>query len=427
MNPSRTGPNEAWAHRMVAGDQERRCFQPPPSPRHLHTDAPTVRPFRQLLHPLHPQVLHRTSQPRHLHSHIIKLGFSSHVHVATALINVYATSSLREACKLFDEMPRRNSVTWNVMVTCHARARDVESARRLFDEIPSRDSVSWSVMIDAYLSSGKWADGFGLFRQMLAGPTGPKPDQVTMGSVLSACAQTGSLGLMVGKSIHSFAVKNGWEINVDMGTMLIDMYAKCGLMKYALKLFKLMEERNLLTWTALICGSAQNGHSKEALALFEVMRKTGLQPNEMTFTGVLSACANNGLVEDGRRYFKMLEECGVKPRIQHYGCMVDLFGKAGLLEEAYELIHKMEFEPNVVVWGSYLAACKTHKRFDMAEGVIDRVTSALRPQRDGGVYMLISDLYVLNDKWDEARKIREHMLDQRARKVRGSSFIKTGE
>lgn len=311
------------------------------------------------------------------------------------------------------------------MVTCYARTGDLESARRVFDEIPSRDVASWSAMIAAYMGSGKWADGLGLFRQMLSGPVEPKPDQVTVGSILSGCAQMGSLGLWVGKSIHSLVVKNGWEINVELGTVLIDMYAKCGLLKYALQLFNLMKERNLMTWTALICGSAQNGHSKEALALFEMMQQTGVQPNEMTFTGVLSACANSGLVEDGRKYFKMLGENGVKPKIQHYGCMVDLFGKAGLLEEAYEVIHEMGFEPNIVVWGSYLAACKTHKRFDMAERVIDRVMSEVRPENDGGVYTLISDLYVLSDRWDEAERVRQLMLDQSTRKVRGSSFIKT--
>ncbi|PKI58358.1 hypothetical protein CRG98_021233 [Punica granatum] len=320
-------------------------------------------------------------------------------------------------------MPCKNTVTWNTMITCYARSGDVMAARRVFDEMPTRDVASWSAMITAFVNSCKWADGLGLFRRMMAGLAGVKPDQLTVGSVLSGCSQMGSLGLLVGMSIHSLVVKNGWEVNVKIGTPLIDMYSKCGLLKYALRLFNLMEERNVMTWTAMICGSAQNGHGMEAIALFEMMRNTGMQPNEMTFTGVLSACANAGLVEEGRRYFTMLRECGVEPRIQHYGCMVDLFGKAGFLVEAYEVIQKMEFEPNIVLWGSYLAACKTHKRFEMAERVIDRVMRVVRPDHDGGVYTLISDLYILSDKWDEAERIRQLMLDQTTRKVRGSSSI----
>ncbi|KAF3638699.1 putative DDB1- and CUL4-associated factor 4-like isoform X1 [Capsicum annuum] len=142
------------------------------------------------------------------------------------------------------------------------------------------------------------------------------------------------------------------------------------------------------------------------------MRQGGVVPNEFTFTGVLSACVQVGLVDEGRGYFKMIEECGLRPTIQHYGCMVDLFGKAGLLGEAYEVINTMPRQPNVDLCGSFLSSCKLHKQFEMAKRVIEKVMNMVWPENDGGVYTLISDLYVLGDKWEDAERVRQLMLHQ---------------
>ncbi|KAJ4824064.1 hypothetical protein Tsubulata_000908 [Turnera subulata] len=371
--------------------------------------------------PLHDPIL-----IRHLHSHLLKLGFNSHVYVATCLLNAYAVTSFEDASRLFDEMPQRNTITWNTMITGYSRSGDVDKACSLFDEMPERDVGSWSAVITAYVNNGRWDNGLSMFREMMARGE-QKPDQVTVGSVLSGCAHMGSAGLLAGKSVHGFVVKNGWEVNVEIGTVLVDMYAKCGFLKNACRLFDLMPERNVMTWTALICGAAQHGYSQEALTFFNLMQEFGVKPNETTFTGVLNACAHTGLVDDGREFFRMIDGCGLEPRIQHYGCMVDLYGKAGLLEEAYAVIRGMKFEPNVVIWGSFLSACKEHKQFEMAERVVEHVLREVRPENDGGVYSLISDLYVLNEKWDDAERIRKLMVSKNVRKARGSSFIRTGE
>ncbi|KAL5578017.1 hypothetical protein UlMin_019716 [Ulmus minor] len=361
---------------------------------------------------------------RHLHAHILKLGFTSHVYIATSLLHAYVITSFFDACQLFDEMPDRNSVTWNTMITGFSRLGDVEKAKLVFDEMPVRDVASWSAMIAAYMNSGKYESGLTLFRGMVM-EEGSKPDQVTLGSILSGCTHMGSLGLLIGKSVHGFVAKNAWKLNVELGTILVDMYTKCGSLKNACQVFELMPERNVMSWTSLICGMAQHGYSMEALSLFEMMQKDGVRPNELTFTGVLSACVNAGLVEEGGKFFNMIEECGLELGIQHYGCLVDLFGKAGLVEEAYGVIKRMKLEPNVVVWSSFLWACKEHKRLDMAERVMETIMKMVKPENDGGVYSLICDLYVLGEKWDEAERVRKLMVDQNVRKFRGSSFVRS--
>lgn len=245
-----------------------------------------------------------------------------------------------------------------------------------------------------------------------------KPGQLTIGSILSRCGKMGSVGSILGKSLHGFAIKNRWELNVELGTRLVDMYAKCGLLKNACSVFNMMKAGNVVSWTALICGAAQHGHSREALNMFEKMREAGVKPNALTFTGILVACVRSGLVEEGRRYFRMVDE----PRIEHFGCMVDLFGKAGMLWEAYEVIKTMPFEANIIMWGSFLSSCKLHGEFEMAEKVIDKVMTMVRPENDGGVYSLIADLYLLRGKLSEAERLRELMVYQKVRKVRASSF-----
>ncbi|XP_057471899.1 pentatricopeptide repeat-containing protein At5g66520-like [Actinidia eriantha] len=369
--------------------------------------------------------LHNLSLIRHVHAHLLKLGFNSHVYVATSLLHAYVVASLGDACNLFDEMPERNTVTWNTMIAGYSKAGQVEMALQVFDRMPLRDIASWSAMIAGYMSNGRWGSGLMLFREMIVLEE-LKPDQVTLGSILAGCAHMGSIGLLLGKSIHGFIVKNGWVLNVELGTVLVDMYAKLGFLKNASVVFNRMQERNVKTWTALICGSAQHGYGKEALCIFEMMKEAGVKPNELTFTGVLSACAQAGLVVEGRRYFRMIEEYGFKPTIQHYGCVVDMFGKAGLLEEAHEVVKTMRFEPNVIVWSSFLSSCKIHKQFEMAERVIDLVMDMVKPENDGGVYALISDLYVLCGKLDDAERVRKLMVNQNVRKARGSSFIGSG-
>ncbi|XP_061366292.1 pentatricopeptide repeat-containing protein At1g33350-like [Gastrolobium bilobum] len=354
---------------------------------------------------------------RNLHAHIIKLGFTSHVYVATSLLNAYVWLSFLDACVLFDEMPHRNTVTGNAMIVGYSRSGDIQRARAIFEEMPHRDIASWASMISAYNNVSSYDQGLSLFRRMLL-DEGTRPDQVTAGSVLSACANMGSLGLLAGKSVHGFIVKNGWELNVELGAALVIMYAKSGVLRNAAMIFELMAERDVISWTALICGAAQYGFNEEALVVFDKMQIAGVKPNELTFTGVLTACAHAGLVEEGRRYFKMIEDNGMEARIQHYACLVYLIGKAGMLEEAYEIIKSMKQEPNVVVLGSFLSACKEHRQFEMAERVIQQVLRMAKPEKDGGIYSLISDLYVMGEKLEEAERLKKLVLNKNLRKAR---------
>ncbi|KAK2445240.1 hypothetical protein P8452_23125 [Trifolium repens] len=240
---------------------------------------------------------------------------------------------------------------------------------------------------------------------------GTKPDQVTAGAVLSCCGHMGCVGLLAGKSVHGYIVKNGWDLNVEIGAALVNMYAKGGVLRNAAMVFELMDERDVRSWTFMICGAARCGFNREALVVFEKMQMDGVKPDELT--------AHGGFVEEGRRYFKMIEECGLEPRVQHYSCLVYLIGKSGMLEEAYEIIKTMRVEPTVVVLGSFLSACKVHRQFEIAERVIEQVLRMANPKNDGGLYSLMADLYVIGGKFEEAERLKKLMLNEQVRQAKG--------
>ncbi|KAK8954000.1 Pentatricopeptide repeat-containing protein [Platanthera zijinensis] len=357
------------------------------------------------------------------HALLLKTNLLSCIHVSSALLHAYSLSSLPNALLLFDQILNRNVVTYNTMITCHARRGNIAFARELFNQMPQRDVASWSAIIWAYLHSGNPSHAFFLFREMnLAGKT--KPDPLVLVTMLSSCAGSSSSALL-GKSIHAYIVRNRLSTGVQLGTSLISMYAKAGCLNSAFYVFEKMPDRNVMHWTAMICGLAVHGHCDEALFFFERMKPAGIMPNEITFTGVLNACRHAGRVEAGRNFFStMTDEFGLEPGIHHYGCMIDLLANAGKLDDAFSMIRSMKIEPNVVIWTSLLSACKRYLNFEMAEKVIAEVLQITEPNDDGGVYTLVSDLYALGGRWNDVQKVRELMDRLRVKKKRGcSSFI----
>ncbi|CAA7409142.1 unnamed protein product [Spirodela intermedia] len=359
---------------------------------------------------------------RHLHAHLLKAGHHFHVYVATALLHGYVLASFPDARLLFEEMPNRNTVTINTMISGYAKQGEISRARLLFEEMPERDIASWSAMIGGYVGQGEWAQAFRLFRELMWAEE-LKPDQSTLVTLLSCCAARASTRLL-GKSIHAYSQKSGMEINVQLGTALVDMYAKSGCLRSANLVFHRMPDKNVMPWSAMICGLATHGRGEEAMAFFRRMKEQGVRPNEITFTGVLNACCHAGLVEEGKKNFHaMTEEYGLTAGVHHYGCVVDLLGKAGLLEEAYDLVRKMKVEPNIVILTSLLASCKTHRNLAVAEKLIERVLGMANPDVDGGVYALVSDLYALGGRWGDAERIRTLMDRDSVKKRRGFSAI----
>lgn len=354
-----------------------------------------------------------------LHSHTIKFGFDSDLYVRTGLVDVYARAGdVVSARQLFDTMPERSLVSLTAMITCYTKRGEVDEARVLFDGMTERDVVCWNVMIDGYTQHGMPNEALLLFRKMLVAKI--KPDEVTVLSLLSACGQLGALES--GRWLHSYIENNGIRIDVQVGTALIDMYSKCGSWEDARLVFDRIGGKDVVVWNSMIVGYAMHGFSQEALELFNEMCRIGYQPTDITFIGVLNACAYAGLVCEGQAFFSsMKDEYGVEPKIEHYGCMVNLLSHAAKLEEAYEFVKNMKIEPDPVLWGTLLGACRLHGNIALGENIAEFLVG--RNLANSGTYILLSNIYAAAGNWDGVAKVRTLMKNSGIQKEPGCSSI----
>nr|XP_010910860.1 pentatricopeptide repeat-containing protein At4g21065-like [Elaeis guineensis] len=187
-----------------------------------------------------------------------------------------------------------------------------------------------------------------------------------------------------------------------------------------------MEERNLQSWTIMISGFAVNGHRKEAIALFSQMEASGLKPDSTLFSIILSACSHLGMVDEGRSYFsKMVDAYNIQPTIEHYGCMVDLFGRAGLVDTAYEFIKNMPIAPNGVILRSFFGACRKNGKITIVDGELNRLMKLLLQEEPdlGANYVLAANMSALSDKWSDAAKLHGSIPERGLKKVAGCSWV----
>jgi len=249
---------------------------------------------------------------------------------------------------------------------------------------------------------------------------GLKPDDVTLVGVLNSCANLGVLEL--GKWVHAYIDKNWIKADGYIGNALVDMYAKCGSIDQAFRVFQGMKNRDVYSYTAIIVGLAMHGEAEKALSIFSKMPSVGIEPDEVTFIGVLSACSHAGLVAEGQKYFEEMSRVyNLIPQTEHYGCMVDLLGRAGLINEAEEFIKNMPIEPDAFVWGALLGACRIHGKVELGESVMRKLLE-VEPERDGA-YILMSNIYSSSNKWRDALKLRKAMKGKNMKKTPGCSSI----
>ncbi|CAL9233228.1 unnamed protein product [Arabidopsis halleri] len=336
-----------------------------------------------------------------------------------AMLAGYVQGERMEMAKeLFDVMPCRNVSTWNTMITGYAQCGKISEAKNLFDKMPKRDPVSWAAMIAGYSQSGHSYEALRLFVQMER--EGGRLNRSSFSSALSTCADV--VALELGKQLHGRLVKGGYETGCFVGNALLLMYCKCGSIEEANDLFKEMAGKDIVSWNTMIAGYSRHGFGEEALRFFESMKREGLKPDDATMVAVLSACSHTGLVDKGRQYFHtMTQDYGVTPNSQHYACMVDLLGRAGLLEEAHNLMKNMPFEPDAAIWGTLLGASRVHGNTELAETAADKIF-AMEPE-NSGMYVLLSNLYASSGRWGDVGKLRVRMRDKGVKKVPGYSWI----
>ncbi|KAK4340954.1 hypothetical protein RND71_039455 [Anisodus tanguticus] len=314
-----------------------------------------------------------------------------------------------------------NVYVQNTLVHCYGSCKKIVDAYKVFDEMSLRTIVSWNSMISACVEGCWYYEAVEIFRVMRK--CGVQPDETTMVVLLSSCAELGDLCL--GKWIHCLVIEQGMFVNCQLGTSLVDMYAKCGEVNYARLIFDRIGERNVWTWSAMILGLAQHGFAAQALELFRKMKDCSVKPNYVSFLGVLCACSHVGMVEEGNRLFHEMESVyRIEPMMAHYGVMVDILSRAGRLEEAYKFIVDMPVEADAVIWRTLLSACHIHDISDYTgvEEKVRRRLLGLEPKRSGNLVM-VANKYAEIGLWEKAANLRRGMKERRLKKMAGESYV----
>lgn len=338
-----------------------------------------------------------------VHAYVEKSGWLSSVFVGSALIDIYAkTSFISSASIMFNEMPLKNTVCANALL---------------------------SGLADAKL----WIEGIKLGRKMHQIKI--EYDHFSLSAILRSCA--GLSAIELGKQVHAKLIRTVFDVKDDffLQSSLIEMYGKCGSVEKSLKVFHLngfeierAEKRDVVLWTSLLGVYGRNGHHKEVIKLYKKMLMEGIKPDEVVLVTVISACSHTGQVKLGLEYFySMVHKFGLAPCSELYGCVVDMLCRAGELEKAWRLIKEIDHKRNEILnvssWGALLSACDSSGNIELGVLAAERALK-LDPQ-NVGIYILLSNLYAKFGMWDEIRKVRELMKERGLRKDIGCSWIET--
>ncbi|KAH0452127.1 hypothetical protein IEQ34_019426 [Dendrobium chrysotoxum] len=305
----------------------------------------------------------------------------------------------------------------NSLIAFYAKCAHVGTSKILFDKMPHRDLVSWNSVISGHAQNGYHYEALLLLHRMLPENL---PDYVTLVSVLPVCMVLAAIG--EGMWIHCYALKRGIGVDAAVGSGLIEMYANCGRLGVARKVFDRITEKNVVVYNSMMRAYGIHGHASAALEIFSEMLIGGIKPDSICFVSILSACSHAGLVEQGFEIFHMMDaEYGVEKSQVHFACMVDLLGRAGKLSRALEFIERMPMEPGRDVFGALLGACKAHRNAELGVEAANRLL-VLDPG-NAGRYAVLAKMYEDLGRWEDVASVRKVMRDRAVRKQLGCSMV----
>jgi pentatricopeptide repeat protein len=327
--------------------------------------------------------------PSQIHAQIIKTNYQHAPSVGTALLSSYSKlGSTGEALSVFKTIDQKDVVAWSAMLSCYSQAGDCDGAANVFIKMSMQ---------------------------------GMKPNEFTISSAIDACASP-TAGVDQGRQFHAVSIKYRYQNAICVGSALVSMYARKGSIDSARSVFERQTDRDLVSWNSMISGYAQHGYSKEALDTFRQMEAAGIEMDDVTFLAVTIACTHAGLVNEGQQYFdSMVTDHKISPAMEHYACMVDLYSRAGKLDETMKVIGGMPFPAGAMVWRTLLGACRVHKNVELGKLAAEKLL--LLEPHDSASYVLLSNIYAATGNWKERDEVRKLMDSKKVKKEAGCSWI----
>ncbi|CAH8274071.1 unnamed protein product [Arabidopsis lyrata] len=341
--------------------------------------------------------------------------------VSSAVAAAAAIKCIRRGKEIHGHIVRAgldsDEVLWSSLMDMYGKCGCIDEARNIFDKIIDKDVVSWTSMIDRYFKSSRWREGFSLFSELIG--SCERPNEYTFSGVLNACADLTTEEL--GRQVHGYMTRVGFDPYSFASSSLIDMYTKCGNIESARHVVDGCPKPDLVSLTSLIGGYAQNGKPDEALKYFDLLLKSGTKPDHVTFVNVLSACTHAGLVEKGLEFFySITEKHDLTHTSDHYTCLVDLLARSGRFEQLKSVLSEMPMKPSKFLWASVLGGCSTYGNIDLAEEAAQELFK-IEPENPV-TYVTMANIYAAAGKWEEEGKMRKRMQEIGITKKPGSSW-----
>ncbi|KAK6122916.1 hypothetical protein DH2020_043340 [Rehmannia glutinosa] len=313
----------------------------------------------------------------------------------------------------------QNPFVGSAFVSLYCKTRDLDAARKVFDEMSDRDEVCFSAIINGLAQNKRPVDALRYFVEM-------KRQNVisTFYSISGAlCAASRAAMLDQCMIIHGHAVVTGLDLDIYVGTALIDGYGKCGVVEEAVRVFNELEmELNVAGWNAMMAAYALLGRKENVVELFRSMESRGMKADEYSFLAILTAFYNAGMVIETEMWLnKMKMQYKLEPRIEHYTCLVGAMGKVGKLDEAEKVALTMPYEPDAAVWRVLLSSCANNKNPDVAWRMTEKLLEI--DPNDDSAYVILANVFASASMWDEVKKVWKMMRDKRVRKEVGRSWI----
>ncbi|GMH15938.1 hypothetical protein Nepgr_017779 [Nepenthes gracilis] len=296
-------------------------------------------------------------------------------------------------------------IVCNALIDLYSKCLCIDKAVEVFHQIRDKNIISWTSIIMGLRINNRCFEAMFYFRQM---KISVEPNSITLLSVLPSCGRVGAL--MCGKEIHAYAFRTGLAFEGFLPNSLLDMYVRCGRMKPAWNQFN-DQKNDIAAWNIMLSGYAQKGLGTLAIELFQRMAASNVHPDAVTFISLLCACSKSGMVTEGLKYFDIMKnDYCIVPNLKHYACMVDLLGRAGHLEDAYEFIQRMPLKPDSAIWGALLNSCRIHRNVELGELAAQHIFEVNK--QSVGYYILLSNLYADNGKWDKLARVRNMMRER---------------
>ncbi|XP_074276050.1 pentatricopeptide repeat-containing protein At2g41080 [Silene latifolia] len=306
---------------------------------------------------------------KQLHALTITSGCFRDKFVTNHLMNMYGKlGDLNSMLVLYNVMPKTNVMSSNILINGYVGNGDLESAHKVFDEMPERNVATWNAMVNGMMQFEENEEGLRFFSGMQR--EGFFPDEFALGSVLRGCA--GLRALLCGRQVHGYTVKSGYEVSSIVGSALANMYMRCKSLEEGGRVIREMPVQNVVSFNTLIAGMAQNMCPEGALHHYNLMKKTGLQPDRITFVSVLSSCSELATLGQGQQIHSEVIKRGDTLVEGVVSSLISMYSKCGCLEDSIKAFTKRKDE-DIVLWTSMIAAYGFHGKGEQVIELFDQM------------------------------------------------------